>query len=75
MHTSTFRAKQFCTPRTSYAMDYYGVFKTKEGYCQILGIIDLATNNLVLQAHKARTAVTTAHTILYEIVVRKGCPN
>ena len=28
-----FRAKQFCTPRTSYAMDYYGVFKTKEGYC------------------------------------------
>ena len=69
-----FRAKQFCTPRTSYAMDYYGVFKTKEGYCQILGIIDLATNNLVLQAHKVRTAVNTAHTILYEIVVRKGCP-
>jgi len=34
----------------------------------------LATNALTLIALKHRTAAATAHTILYEIVVRKGCP-
>ena len=55
-------------------MDYYGVYKNTQGYTQILGIIDLATNALTLIALKQRTAAATAHTILYEIVVRKGCP-
>jgi hypothetical protein len=55
-------------------MDYYGVYKNSQGYTQILGIIDLATNALTLIALKHRTAAATAHTILYEIVVRKGCP-
>ena len=27
-----FRAKQFCTPRTSYGADYYPVRQNKEGY-------------------------------------------
>ena len=59
-----FRAKLFITPRTSYAMDYIGVYKNKEGYCNILGIIGLATKNLVLRAVKTRDAVSTAQTWL-----------
>lgn len=46
-----FRAKLFITTRTSYAMDYIGVYKNKEGYCNILGIIDI---NLVLTAVKQK---------------------
>ena len=69
-----FRAKLHCTPRTSYGADYYGVRKNKLGYNNILGIIDLATGNLVLKAVRNRTAANTAHTLLYDIVVRKGIP-
>lgn len=69
-----FRAKLHCTPRTSYGADYYGVKKNKLGYNNILGIIDLATGNLVLNAVQNRTAANTAHTLLYDIVVRKGIP-
>ena len=43
-----FRAKLFCTPRTTYAMDFHGLFKTKSGYDNVLGIIDLATKYLIL---------------------------
>ena len=69
-----FRAKLHCTPRTSYGADYYGVRKNKLGYNNILGIIDLATGNLVLKAVRNRTAANTAHTLLYDIVVKKGIP-
>ena len=69
-----FRAKLFITPRTSYAMDYIGVYKNKEGYCNILGIIDLATKNLVLRAVKNRDAVSTAQTWLYDVIAHKGFP-
>ena len=69
-----FRPKLFCTPRTSYGADYYSVAINKQGYCQILGIIDLATGNLVLKAVKQRTAANTAHVIFHEIIVRKGIP-
>ena len=69
-----FRAKLFCTPRTTYGMDFHGVAMNKLGFNNILGIIDLATNSLVLVATKGRTAAVTAHNILYEIVTRKGCP-
>ena len=55
-----FRATLFITPRTSYAMDYYAVYKNNQGYSNILGIIDLATKHLVLRAVKQRTAQTTA---------------
>ena len=43
-----FRAKLFCTPRTTYGMDFHGVAMNKLGFNNILGIIDLATNSLVL---------------------------
>ena len=69
-----FRAKLLCTPRTSYGADYYGVKQNAEGYNNILGIIDLATGHLVLKAVKGRSAANTAHTLFYEIVMRKGIP-
>ena len=69
-----FRAKLLCTPRTSYGADYYGVKQNAEGYNNILGIIDLATGNLILKAVKGRTAANTAHTLFYEVVMRKGIP-
>ena len=69
-----FRAKLFCTPRTAYGADYYAVKPNKEGYCQILGMIDLAIGYLSLSALKARTAANTAHELFYEVVVRKGVP-
>ena len=69
-----FRAKLFSTPRTSYGADYYGVKQNKLGYNNVLGIIDLATGNLVLKAVKARDAANTAHTLFYDIVMRKGVP-
>ena len=59
-----FRAKLHCTPHTSYGADYYSVKKNKLGYDNILGIIDLATGNLVLKVVKGRTAPNTAHTLL-----------
>ena len=69
-----FRAKLFCTPRTAYGADYYAVKQNKEGYCQILGMVDLAIGYLSLSALKARTAANTAHELFYEIIVRKGVP-
>ena len=69
-----FRAKLFCTPRTAYGADYYAVKANKEGFCQILGMIDLSIGYLSLSALKKRTAANTAHELFYEIVVRKGVP-
>ena len=69
-----FRAKQFCTPRTSYGADYYPVKQNKEGYNNILGIIDLSNGHLVLSAVKHRNAANTAHVLFHEIIVRKGVP-
>ena len=69
-----FRAKLHCTPRTSYGADYYSVKENKLGYNNVLGIIDLATGNLVLKAVQNRTAANTAHSLFYDVVVRKGIP-
>ena len=69
-----FRAKLAIEPRTSYGADYYAVKMNKFGYNNILGIIDLSTGYLVLKAVKGRSAANTAHTLFYEIVVRKGVP-
>ena len=69
-----FRPKLFCTPRTSYGADYYGVLQNKHGYNNILGIIDLSNGHLVLKPLKSRTAANTAHTLFYDIIVKKGVP-
>ena len=69
-----YRAKLTTTPRTAYGADYFSVKENSAGYNNILGIIDLATGTLVLKAVQGHTAANTAHTILYEIVLRKGCP-
>ena len=69
-----FRAKLSIQPRTSYGADYYSVKKNKFGYNNILGIIDLATGNLVLRAVKGRNAANTAHTLFYDIVLNQGIP-
>ncbi len=69
-----FRPKLFCTPRTAYAADYYGVSQNKQGYNNILGIIDLSNGNLVLKPLKSRSAANTAHTLFYDIIVKKGVP-
>ena len=69
-----FRIKLFCTPRTAYGSDYYGVRMNEEGYCTILGIIDLATGHLVLRAAKSASGAHVAHTLFYHIVLPKGVP-
>ena len=69
-----FRIKLFCTPRTSYGSDYYGVKMNDQGYCAILGIIDLATGHLVLRASKSASGAHVAHTLFYKIVLVKGVP-
>ena len=40
----------------------------------MLGIIDLATGNLVLRAVQGHTAANTAHTLFYDVIVHKGIP-
>ena len=69
-----FRPKLHCTPHTSYGSDYYGVKMNKEGYCTILGIIDLATGHLTLKASKVEGAAHVADTLFHEIVLKKGVP-
>ena len=69
-----FRAKLFCTPRTAYGADYYGVKINVQGYCTILGIIDLATGHLVLKAAKSASGAHVAHTLFHDVVLRKGVP-
>ncbi|MCP4456460.1 MAG: hypothetical protein GY816_00290, partial [Cytophagales bacterium] len=69
-----FRSKVFCTPRTSWGCDYYGVAISKKGYNNILGAIDLATAECRLFACKGRTAAITTDCILDGIVLRDGCP-
>ena len=69
-----FRPKLHCKPRTAYGADYYGVVQNKQGFNNILGIIDLADGYLVLQAVKRRSGANTAHVVFYEIVARKGVP-
>ena len=69
-----FRPKLFCTPRTAYGADYYGVLQNKYGFNNILGIIDLSNGHLVLKALKSRSAANTAHTVFYDIIVKKGVP-
>ena len=44
------------------------------GYCQILGIIDLATGHLVLKAGKHADAAHVTHTLYHEVILRKGVP-
>ena len=69
-----FSAKLFCTPRTSYGSDYYGVRKNSLGYCQVLGIIDLATGDLVLKASKHADAAHVTNTLYHEVILKKGVP-
>ena len=69
-----FRAKVFCTPRTSWGMDFYGVATSKRGYNNILGGIDLATAEARLFACKERTAPVVTDCTLYGIFLRDGCP-
>ena len=69
-----FRAKLFSKPRTSYGADYYGVKKNSQGYCAILGIIDLASGNLVLKATTSAGAAHVTNTLFHEVVLRKGVP-
>ena len=55
-------------------MDYYGVYPSKQGYCEILGAIDAVTGELRLFPAKERTAAVTADYILTGIILRDGCP-
>ena len=69
-----YRAKLFSKPRTSYGADYYGVKKNKEGYCAILGIIDLASGDLVLKATKSPNGAHVTDTLFHEVILVKGVP-
>lgn len=69
-----FRAKVFCTPRTSWGCDFYGVAESKKKYNNILGAIDLATAECRLFACRNRSAEVVTDCILHGIVLRDGCP-
>ena len=69
-----FRAKVFCTPRTIWGCDFYGIMESKQKYNNMLGAIDLATAECRLFACQERTAATTTRCILHGIVLRDGCP-
>ena len=69
-----FRAKTYSSPRTSWAMDYYGVAPSRDGYCNILGAIDMVTSELRLFATKRRTGAITTDAVLQGIVLRDGVP-
>ena len=69
-----FRAKLFCTPRTTWAFDFYGVENSVKNYNNILGGIDLATAECRLFPTKGRAASTVTECILQGIVLRDGCP-
>ena len=69
-----YRAKLFFTPRSAYAADYYGVYPNKQGYNNILGIIDLATGYAHIIPTKGRSAETTAAALLYKVILVHGVP-
>ena len=69
-----FRAKVFCTPRTSWGCDFYGVAESTSGHNNILGAIDLATAECRLFACKNRSAEVVMNCLLHGIVLRDGCP-
>ena len=69
-----FRAKVFCTPRTSWGCDFYGVAESLKKYNNILGAIDLATAECRLFACQNRTAEVVTDCILHGVVLRDGCP-
>ena len=69
-----FRAKVFCTPRTSWGCDFYGVAESANGHNNVLGAMDLATSECRLFACKGRTASITMNCLLHGIVLRDGCP-
>ena len=69
-----FRANPQYEPRTSYGMDFYAIPKSKQGYTQLLGIIDLATSELTLCPTKDRSAATVAECLIQRIFLEKGCP-
>ena len=69
-----FRAKLEQTPRTSYGADFISVAKTKHGFTQIIGIIDLSTGNLILRALRKRDEKSTARVIFYDLITKKGVP-
>jgi len=69
-----FRAKICSAPRTSWAMDYYGVAPSEDDHNNILGAIDMATSELRLFAVKRRTGAITTDAVLQGIVLRDGVP-
>ena len=69
-----FRAKVFCTPRTSWGCDFYGVAESIKKYNNILGAIDLATAECRLFACQNRSAEVVTDCILHGLVLRDGCP-
>ena len=69
-----FRAKVYEGPRTAWAFDYHGVAKSDEGYCELLGGIDLVTAEIRLFPCKCRTAAVTTDCILQGVILRDGVP-
>ena len=61
-------------PRTHYAMDYLGVAKNSQGYCNVLAIIDLMSKAIVLKATKSADGVTTADIFYEHIIAKRGVP-
>ena len=69
-----FRPKVYNSPRTVWSLDYYGVYPSKQGYCELLGAIDAVTGELRLFPTRERTAAVTTDCILTGIILRDGCP-
>ena len=69
-----FRPKVYNSPRTVWSLDYYGVYPSKQGYCELLGAIDAVTGEIRLFPAKERTAAVTTDCFLTGIILRDGCP-
>ena len=61
-------------PRTHYAMDYLGVAKNKQGFCNVLAIIDLMSKGIVLKATKSSSGIVTADIFYEHIIAKRGVP-
>ena len=69
-----YRAKVHSMTRSTWALDFYGVYPSKSGFCELLGAVDMATHELRLFPLKTRNAATLLDALLHGIILRDGVP-
>jgi hypothetical protein len=69
-----FRSVNYSGPRVAYAIDYYGVAESEDGFKWILTVIDLFSREVRFIPTKTREAVEVVQVLLREIVNIRGVP-